>query len=180
MERYVSFSLEKLRFIDSFQFLTTSLETLVENLASDGHGAFKYFWKKFPQKHAKLLLRKGVYPYDYMDCEDRFNETEIPPIEAFYSEIKREGINEFDYAHALEVYQTFKLNNLGEYHDLYLLTDVDRLCDVFEQFRNVCMEMYSLDLCHFFSSQGLSWAACLKMTGVCLELLTDINMINFF
>ena len=180
LERYISFSLGKLRFIDSFQFLPSSLETLVEDLVSEGDDAFQYFWKEFTCDEAKLLLRKGVYPYEYMDHVNRFQETKLPPIKSFYSSIKGEGISESDYEHALEVFQRFKLNNLGDYHDLYLKTDVVLLCDVFERFRNMCLQKYGLDACHFFSSPGLSWTACLKMTGVCLELLTDIDMINFF
>ena len=163
IERYISFSLGKLRFIDSFQLLTSSLETLVDDLATEGDDAFTYVWKEFPQERSKLLLRKGVYPYDYMDSEDRFDETNLPPppIEAFYSEIKREGISDSDYEHATSVFQIFGLKNLGEYHDLYHKTDVILLCDVFENFRTMCLRKYGLDACHFYSSPGLSWSVCL-------------------
>ena len=68
---------------------------------------------------------------------------------------------------------------MGEYHDLYLKTDVVLLCDVFEQFQNVCLEQYGLDPCHYYTSPGLSWSACLKKSGVCLELLCDIDQLNF-
>ena len=152
MERYISFSLGKLRFIDSFQFLSSSLETLVDDLTLEGNDAFTYFWKEFPQNCSKLLLRKGVYPYDYMDDEERFNGTNLPSIEAFYSDIRGEGISEQDFKHAEEVFETFELKNLGEYHDLYLKTDVVLFCDVFEQFRTMCMQKYGLDACHFYSS----------------------------
>ena len=178
-ERYISFSLGNLRFIDSFQFLTSSLETLVENLESDGHYNFEHFPREFSEDHAKLLLRKGVYPYDYMDSTDRFQEKKLPSIQAFHSNIKGESISESDYVHATEVFNTFKLKDLGEYHDLYLKTDVVLLCDVFEHFRNMCMQQYGLDPCHYYSSPGLSWSACLKKSGACLELLTDIDMLNF-
>ena len=179
-ERYVSFSLGGLRFIDSFQFLTSSLETLVEDLGKDGIDAFPHFSSEFPRNdRAKLLLRKGVYPYDYMDDEARFGETALPPREEFYSKIKKEHISDQDYAHAQNVFTTFQLQNMGEYHDLYLKTDVLLLCDVFEAFRGVCMDQYELDPCHFYTSPGLAWVACLKMTGVTLELMTDIDQILF-
>lgn len=178
-EKYVSFSLGNLRFIDSLQFLPTSLENLVNNLVQDGVHSFPNFLKEFPYEQATLLLRKGVYPYEYMDNEDRFQETSLPPKEAFYSNITKESISDENYAHAQEVYQTFSLNNLGEYHDLYLKTDVVLLCDVFEAFRNVCMEQYQLDCCHYYTSPGLAWSACLKMTGVTLQLMTDIDQILF-
>ena len=180
-ERYVSFSLGNLRFIDSFQFLPFSLEALVDNLSNDGMNAFPHFLDEFDigEANVKLLLRKGVYPYDHMDSEDRFKETSLPGKEAFFSNIKREGISDEDHAHAREVFETFSIKNLGEYHDLYLKTDVILLCDVFEQFRNTCMKQYELDPCHFYTSPGLSWSACLKKSGVSLELLKDIDQILF-
>ncbi|MES9881403.1 MAG: C2H2-type zinc finger protein [Sedimenticola sp.] len=180
LERYISFSLGDLRFIDSFQFLNSSLECLVNNLAVDGIIAFRHLQSEFPvPEHANMLLRKGIYPYDYIDTEEKFNEPHLPPREEFYSHLKRETVSETDYEHAHNVFETFRHKTLGDYHDLYLKSDVVLLCDVFEQFRNVCMEQYELDPCHFYSSPGLSWAACLKMTGVTLELMTDIDQILF-
>ena len=71
------------------------------------------------------------------------------------------------------------LNNMGEYHDLYLASDVLLLADVFENFRKTCLEYYELDPCHYFTSPGLSWDAMLKMTDIKLELMTDIDMFQF-
>lgn len=177
-ERYVSFSLDKLRFIDSLQFLPASLESLVENLAQDGMEAFPHLLSECDtNEEATLLLRKGVYPYEYMDSFDKFEETELPPKEQFYSSIKQEHISDEDYEHAQNVFQTFDMTCLGEYHDLYLKTDVVLLSDVFESFRNVSLKQYELDPCHFYTSPGLSWSACLKMTGVRLELLSDIDQV---
>lgn len=145
-ECYVSFSLGNLRFIYSFMFLPSSLETLVSNLAKDGLKAFPYFSSEFTtQTETQLLLCKGVYPYDYMDSAEKFKETALPPKEAFYSNVSKEYVSVEDYKHAQNVYHTFKFNNLGEYHDLDLKSDVGLLCDVFEAFRNVCMEQYNLD-----------------------------------
>ena len=120
-------------------------------------------------EEAKLLLRKGIYPYDYMDDESKFCEMHLPPVEEFCSHVKRDAVTEDDYKHACHVFDMFKLKTLGDYHDLYLKSDVLLLCDVFEQFRNVCMSQCDLDSCHFYTSPGLSWCACLKMTGVNLE-----------
>ncbi|XP_052779407.1 uncharacterized protein LOC128216784 [Mya arenaria] len=175
-ERYVSFSLDRLRFIDSFQFLPASLESLVENLAQDGLPAFTHLLSE-SETHAHLLLRKGVYPYEYMDSFDKFDESELPSKDQFYSTIKKEHISNEDYEHARTVFQTFNMRSLGEYHDLYLKTDVVLLSDVFESFRKLCLQQYELDPCHFYTSPGLSWSACLKMTDVKLELLTDIDKI---
>jgi hypothetical protein len=177
-ERYVSFSLGWLRFLDSFQFLPASLENLVDNLAQDGVQAFSHLVSETDDSNeAQLLLRKGVYPYEYMDSFEKFDETELPPREQFYSSVKKEHISAEDYEHACTVFRNFKITCMGEYHDLYLKTDVLLLSDVFESFRNLCLTQYELDPCHFYTSPGLSWSACLKMTSVRLELLTDIDKV---
>ena len=124
-----------------------------------------------------LLLRKGIYPYEYIDSWERFDETSLPDKEAFYSSLNMEGITSVDYRHAKRVYKGFKLKNLGNYHDLYVQSDTLLLADVFENFRNKCIEIYELDPAHFLSAPGLAWQACLKKTGVKLELLTDIDML---
>ena len=125
-----------------------------------------------------LLLRKGVYPYEYMDSWERFNEESIPDIEYFYSDLNKEGITKEEYEHALKVWKEFSLKNLGEYHDLYIQSDTTLLADVFENFRDKCIEICGLDPAHFLSASGLSWQACLKKTGVKLELLTDNDMLS--
>ena len=77
---------------------------------------------------------------------------------------------------AMKVWNVFDIKNLGEYHDLHLKTDVLLLCDVFEKFIDLCLENYDLDPCHYFSSPGLAWDAMLKMTGVELKLIDDMDM----
>ena len=123
------------------------------------------------------LLRKGVYPYEYMNSWEKFNETSIPPKEAYYSKLNEEDISDSDYAHAQKVWDVFEIKNQGENHDLYLLSDTLLLSDVFENFRDKCIEIYGLDPAHFLSAPGLAWQACLKKTKVKLELLTDIDML---
>ena len=124
-----------------------------------------------------LLLRKCVYPYEYMDSWERFNETSLPDKKAFYSELYLEDITDKDYTHAQKVFEEFNLKNLGDYHDLYVQSDTLLLADVFENFRNKCIEIYELDPAYFLSPPGLAWEACLKKTGVKLELLIDIDML---
>ena len=124
-----------------------------------------------------MLLRKGVYPCEYMDGWDKFNETSIPNKESFCSNLTMENIIEKDYIHANNVFKTFKLNNLGDYHDLYVQSDTLLLADVFENFRKACIKTYELDPAHFISLPGLAWQACLKKTGVELEILTDYDML---
>ena len=234
-EKYITFSVPikkkienkdieityKIKFIDSFRFMATSLSKLVDNLTEDIHGdkcvdcksdlsymkvidealIFRWFnCKKIYEKEINkelierfastykfcnndlnkfvMLLRKGVYPYEYMDGWDKFNKTSIPNKESFYSNLTMENITETDYIHANNVFETFELNNLGDYHDLYVQSDTLLLADVFENFRKACIKTYELDPAHFISLPGLASQACLKKkTGVELELLTDYDML---
>ena len=124
-----------------------------------------------------LLLRKGVYPYEYMDNWERFNETSLPNKESFYSNLNMENIDDIDYRHSNNVFKRFKLNILGEYHDLYVKKDTLLLADIFENFRNRCRKVYALDPAHFLSLPRLAWQTCLKKTSIKLELLTDYDML---
>ena len=233
-EKYITFSVPikkkienkdieityKIKFIDSYRFMATSLSKLVNNLTENIHSdkcvncksdlsymkvidealIFRCFnckknykkeinkelRKRFPSTYKfcnndlnkfGMLLRKDVYPYEYMDGWDKFNETSIPSKESFYSNLTMKNISETDYRHANNVFKTFKLNNLGDYLDLYVQTDTLLLADVFENFRKACIKEYGLDPAHFISLPGLAWQACLKKTGVELELLTDYDML---
>ena len=111
-----------------------------------------------------------------MDSFERFSEENLLTKEAFYSNLNGEGITKEDYEHAHEVLETFGCRNLGDYHDLYVVTDTLLLADIFENFRNVCLDKYDLDPAHYYSSPGLSWDAVLKKTGAELELLTNQDM----
>ena len=124
-----------------------------------------------------LLLRKGVYPYEYMDSWERFNEKLLPSKEDFYSNLNMEDISDIDYRHANNVFKGFKLESLGYYHDLYIQSDMLLLDDVFNNFRDMCTKEYELDPAHFLSLPGLAWQACLKKTNIELELLTDYDML---
>ena len=124
-----------------------------------------------------LLLRKGVYPYKYMDSWERFNETSLPDKEAFYSNLNMEDITDVDYKHAKIVFKNLINKNLGDYHDLYVQSDTLLLADVFENFRHMCIKVYEVDPTHFLSAPELAWQACLKKAEVKLELLTDVGML---
>ena len=110
-----------------------------------------------------------------MDSSKKFDACELPSKDKFYSSLKGKGISDEDYERAINVWNISNIKNLGEYHDLYLKTDVLLLCDVFEKFINICIEYYELDPCHYFSIPGLAWDAMLKMTGVKLRLIDDID-----
>ena len=210
----------KIKFIDSYRFMSVSLSKLIDNLSEGLHNnkcldckscldyiktkdeklIFKCFnckqnyEKDFNKELMKmfasmyefcnknlnkfvLLLAKGVYPYEYMDNWERFNETSLPNKESFYSNLSMENIEDIDYRHGNDVFKRFKLKNLGEYHDLYVQSNTLLLAGVFENFRNTCLKVYKLDPAHFLSLPGLAWQACLKKTNVKLELLTDYDML---
>ena len=176
MEKYMAFMLgNHLTFLDSFQFMSSSLEKLVSNLPKE---LLKYTSQTFKNEKLDLMSKKGVYPYDFMDSFEKFNE-KLPPKEEFYSILNDEHVTDKDYQHAQTVWNTFNLKNMGEYHDLYLKSDILLLADVFENFRKTCLQYYKLDPCHYFTSPGLSWDAMLKMTNIKLELMTDIDMFQF-
>ena len=108
---------------------------------------------------------------------ERFDETSLPDKKTFYSELNLEDISDKDYEHAQKVWEVFRIKNLGEYHDIYVQSDVLLLADVFENFRDMCIEIHELDPAHCLSAPGLIQQACLKKTKVNLELLTDIDML---
>ena len=236
-EKYVTFSVSikkkienkdleityKIKFIDSYRFMASSLSKLVDNLSERIHNnkcsdcgsnldyikitakpsslerkneklILECYNKKFNKELIKrfastytfcnndlnkfiLLLRKGVYPYEYMDNWERFNETSLPSKESFYSNLNMENIEDIDYRHGNNVFNKFKLNNLGEYHDLYVQSDALLLADVFENFRDMCIKEYILDPAHFLSLSGLAWQVCLKKTNIEFELLTNYDML---
>ena len=116
-----------------------------------------------------LLTDKGVYPYDYMNSWEEFGETKLPEKEDFYSKLYEENITDKDYARANIVWKHFDIKNLGEYHDLYLMTDVYLLTDVFENFRDMCLNYYGLDPAYYLTLPNYSWNAFLSPTGVKLQ-----------
>ena len=239
-EKYITFSVPlkkkienknleityKIKFIDSFRFMSSSLSKLVDNLSEGIPDHLKsnldyvritknkklllkyfncniYYKKKFNNNLIKkfkntysfcnndttdpssserinkfvLLLRKGVYPYEYVDNWERFNEIFLPSKKYFYSNLNMEDISDIDYRHANNVFKGFKLENLGDYHDLYVKSDTLLLADVFNNFRDMCIKEYEFDPTHFLSLPGLASQACFKKTNIESELLTDYDML---
>ncbi|XP_022807622.1 uncharacterized protein LOC111344644 [Stylophora pistillata] len=169
----------ELRFIDSFKFMASSLDKLVNNLVKKDDSLVNT-GRYFDGEKLELLKRKGVYPYEWLDSIHKLDETALPPNEAFISVLSGRGISEEDSCHALKVWKTFGMKTMRDYHNLYNKGDVLLLCDVFENFRKVCKENYDLDPCWYYTAPGLAWDACLKMTEIELELLSDVNMLHMF
>ena len=162
----------KIVFKDSMKFLKSSVEALVNNLPKDG---FNNLEKYFITEQVKLLKQKGFYPYEYMDSIEKLKDTKPPPQQAFYSKLTGKGINNYNYNHVLNVWKTFKMKSLKEYHEVYNISDVLLLADVFENFRDICLKNYGLDPVYYYTAPGLAWDAMLKMTKINLELLSDID-----
>ena len=139
MEKYLSFSIGNLRFIDSIRFLSTSLETLVQNLKDKGVDQLKITQYWTPIDALDMMTRKQIYPYKYISNFDRFNETKLPPKEQFYNDLSESSLSDDDYLHAQNVWKIFNLKSLGEYHDIYLTYDILLLADVFEYFRKLSL-----------------------------------------
>ena len=193
-EKYVSFSLKiiwgefednegqkhnlyhEIRFLDSLKFMNYPLADLVKNLGKNDLHCLKRF---FPED-ADLLSRKGVFPYEFMDSFEKFNFT-FPEKDAFFSQLSGK-VSDEDYFHAKEVWKKFGMKSLGEYHDLYLKTDVFLLADVVENFRTVLLKNYLLDPAWVLTAPAFFWCAMLKMTEVELELICEgnIEMFQFF
>ena len=153
----------ELRFIDSFKFMSSSLDFLTRNLVKGGEKLFGF--ENYLELQYELLTRKEIYPDEYMASWDEFRES-LPPVEAFYSKLNMSKISEDDYQHAQRVWKEFGIQNLGDNHDLYLRTNVVLLANVFEAFRDTCLKHCRLDPAHFYAAPGLAWKACLRLTGI--------------
>lgn len=160
MEKYVSFQLGNLRFLDSLQFLGpgSSLDTLAKNLTEFPHlkEQFENVWSFGKPEDLNLLQQKGIYPYSYVKNFKVFEETSLPPKEAFKNDLTGDSITNENYQFAQQVWSTMNCENLGEYHDIYLYQDIFLLADIFEQFRQTCLQNYDLDPAHYYTVPGLA------------------------
>ncbi|XP_063245133.1 uncharacterized protein LOC134546321 isoform X1 [Bacillus rossius redtenbacheri] len=177
-EKLITFSKKlhdkfSIQFVDTFRFMSRGLASLAEFLPANKFISTAEF---FAPDELGLVTRKGVFPYDFVDSFALLDDSCLPPIDDFYNMLTDSGISEADYAHAQNVWDKFQCATLGEYADLYLKTDVLILADVFENFRSLCLETYSLDPSHYIYCPGFAFDAMVRTTGVQLELLTDYDM----
>ena len=178
-ETFIAIDIGKIRFLDSLRFLNASLDTLVNNLKKNGVENFVHTKRHHPDDQLFAhVTRKGVYPYEYMDGPAKFDETQLPPIEAFYSKLYDAGISQEEYDRAQDIWTSFNIKNMREFHDLYLATDTILLADVFEFFRQVALDNYGLDPAHYLTLPGFSLAACLKITKAKIELFTHPRQLD--
>jgi len=156
----------EIRFIDTFAFMTASIDSLISSMKTSDKQkrlVFKYSSEEFiNDEEFNLMIQKGVYPYDYIDNYDKFSDNNLPKKKLFYSKLSNESCSKDKYEHAQNIWKTFKCNTLLDYHNLYLKTDVLLLCDIWENFRNLCNDNYKLDCCYYYTVPGLAWDAMLK------------------
>ena len=180
LEKYISFSINNklLSFIDSFQFLSSSLDSLVKNLGKDD---FKYLNQKFDNNVLDLVKQKGFYPYEYMSDFEKFKE-QLLSKEKFFSSLTGKKISDKEHKHFLSVWKKFEMKMIKDYHDLYLKCDVLLLADVFGKFRNTfnSFKNYGLYSSHYLSAPALSWDAMFNMTEVELELIMVMQYLSIF
>ncbi|KAL4142621.1 hypothetical protein QTP88_005046 [Uroleucon formosanum] len=174
----------ELRFIDSFKFLPSSLDKLTNNLRNDSklnlRNKFKELSKYFPEEHLDLVTRKLAYPYEYMDCEEKFNETCLPPIEKFYSSLTNKNITKGEYENSQKIWKVFNIQNMREFTSLYNKIDVLLSTDIIENFRDISLKKCKLDPMWYYTTPGFAWDCMLRMTNIKLDLLTDIDQILIF
>ncbi|GET63510.1 hypothetical protein RIR_jg28804.t2 [Rhizophagus irregularis DAOM 181602=DAOM 197198] len=199
MEKYMAFKLGSLRFIDSLQFMKSSLDKLASNLGAEKCRAqecsnpqhlwridagrcfahpenFKITRNQIPSELLEIYLKKGVYPYEYMDNWKKFEKTSLPPKGAFYSKLNETHISDKEYEYAQYVWEKAGCKTMQDYHDIYLKTDVLLLADIFQNFREMALKKYGLDPLWYYSTPGFAWDALFLMTGQRLDLITDQDM----
>ena len=156
MEKFLSFSIGRMQFIDSQQFAPESLEKLAKTLSDDDMPLTK---QAFPDpEQFQMMRKKGVYPYDLITDVSKITSTEpinFPTKEEFFNKLTDQAITDEQWEHGQTIFNNYCPNRtMGEYHDLYLHSDVLLLADFFEKYRKTCHTHYGLDPLHFFSAPG--------------------------
>ena len=161
--------------------MASSLDKLSKGLGKEDFVNLDWYCRSesYTKDQQELLNQKGVYPYEYMSSFDRLGETALPSKDSFYSSLAGEHISDEEYTRAQVVLEAFDMKTMGDYHDLYLDTDVMLLADIMESFRKVCMANYGLDPLWYYTSPGLAWDACLKLTDIKLDLISAPDMYLF-
>lgn len=180
-QNFKSFTVGKLHFIDTFKFMSSSLEKLISNLPEDNSPFLKHLSNGDDYKYKKFLKHKGYFPYDWFNAIEKFKL----PID----ELKKEDFNnimtmsklsddEWDYIQEMIKYN--KMKTFEDFHDFYLNIDVNGLADVFENFRQTSIKYYKLEPCNYVGTPSFAWNSMLLKSNVKLENLSDVDMYLFF
>ena len=181
LEKYTNIETSQFKFIDTLQHMSSSLDKLVDSLAKRGIGSFSHLREEFPTEDPTLLpllVKKGLYPYSYVDSFDRFEDS-IPGIEQFTNDLTEIAPSVDEYARLTSICEKLGLETVGDLHDHYVKTDVILLADVLSNYRQMGLIEYGLDPLHYATAPAFSYDAMLKMTKAEPELLHDIDMYMF-
>lgn len=174
----------EIRFIDTFAFMPYSLDAMLKNLLDTKKTRLREMSVVdgvFDEEVFKHIKRKGIFPYEWFDSVDKLKETSLPSYEHWTSNLTRSYMkDEACLDEAYETWKFFQMKTFKDWHDHYLRVDVKGLSDVFEAFRRLCMEIYQVDPCYYFTAPGMFNDALYKKTGARVELITDVDMYNFF
>ena len=166
------------RFVDSYRFLSRGLAFLAKILPREKMRCTRAYYQD--DDKFVLLQRKGVFPYEYVTSLDVLEEDMLPPSQAFRNTLLHEDIKPEDYTHAQQVWREFNCSTLKDYAEVYLQSDVLLLADIFEAFRDKCLQDYGLDPAHWLTLPSYAWDVMLFKTGVVLHTLQDIDQYLFF
>ena len=161
--KFISIQIGPFIFKDSYLFLNKSLDCLTGTIDDDDRISLK---QEFGLDNYKLLTKKGIYPYDYFDEKQKYNEIELPKKDKFFNKLNNKNILNDEYRHAIKVFETFKCKDLLDYSILYLKTDICHPSDVFQKFSDFSYKTYNLVVRHNYTLPGYSWQSMLKMTKI--------------
>ena len=184
-EKFRTIEINSFHLKDSLSFLNASLNELMSNLLRNKSHTFPIIdqlglYEPDEEEKKRLLLRKGIYPYEYVTSIRKLTKTRrIPNKKHFFSTLTNSNVSDADYEHSKKVFRAFECENLLVYTELYCAMDVGILAEVFTQFRKVVQHNFALDCCHFISTPQLSFACMLWLTKVEIELLHDVDQILF-
>ena len=180
-EKFKQISINNLVLKDSMAFMDGSLEKLVETLMKSNHQFNLLKQVISTERKRNLLLRKGVYPYEFItSIKKLLKQTDLPPRKEFYSHLTGQTVSQKDYEHARTVWKEFDCRDMTDYTRLYVLSDTVLLAEVIQRFRKSIFDSYNLDPVHYISLPGLAKDIMLKGSGCRLDLIKDIDMIYFF
>ena len=174
--KFISIQIGSFIFKDSYLFLDKSLDYLTGTINDHDRISLK---QEFGEENYKLLTKKGIYPCDYFDKKEKYDEQKLPNHKHFKNKLNNKNISNEDYKHALNVFKTFECKDLLNYSRLYLKTDICHLADIFKKFSDFAYKTYELDPRHSYSLPGFSWQSMLKMTKIELELISDSDIFLF-
>ena len=184
-EKFRTIEINMFHLKDSLSFLNASLSELMNNLLLNKSHTFPIIdqlglYEPNECKKKKMILQKGIYPYEYVTSIEKLRRTKrIPKQKHFFSTLTNSSVSDADYAHSKKVFKAFQCQDLVDYTELYCTMDVGILAEVVSQFRKLVLDNFKLDCCHYISTPQMSFDCMLWLTKVEIELLTDIDQILF-